>query len=64
MYLAPILLHVSACYSNRSLVMDLGLFYLIVINFKGKDTIKYVRNSITLVSGVQHSDSIFVHIVK
>ena len=44
--------------------MDLGLFYLIVINFKGKDTIKYVRNSITLVSGVQHSDSIFVHIVK
>ena len=64
MYLVPILLHVSACYSNRSLVMDLGLFYLIVINFKGKDTIKYVRNSIILVSGVQHSESIFVHIVK
>ena len=63
MYLVPILLLVSA-HSNRCLIMDLGFFYLIVMNFQCKDTITYVRNSTVFVSGVQHSDSIFVYIIK
>ena len=36
MYLVLILLPVSACYSNRCLLMDLGFFYLIVIIFNAK----------------------------